>query len=1330
MQIDIKDIEVLGHFFEVAIKRGILHYLIANEYIAATNPNLARWHAHRISKLIFFLQKALNITDPNQEAIVNAYAAHILISGYGLGWTTIREWLKQTQHSIGILSHKTKSKLILERLWCPLSWPSEICENDSVGTFWQAMDIQGPRNENWRRTGEPVNADFLALFSLQHAKSRSESVGTPANNLLLCLEFSKNVAPKIPDFRESDAHLEELLAYHRRIESRSIFSKINAEVSEGQFVLNNDIISRISYFTGKDKPLYKLCQGASYATNFIRRMRENHQPVEPVLATVLAVTPDGIEGMTAKFIGTTPEPDPRVKLMQELGRGYVKQKVHNQSEPDRAAQLTSLLKRLERSLPQSIRSALPKNIANLNLDAPLIIKSSEQITGYVNPADKHSRAEVLGWLPESTPELTAWFGGSLHQSITDTLVASDLTDKLSLRDLHGAAIHAAIHSIPKDELRVLGLEGNPGIGKTHALISAVKTIKDGVLFLYLSPRVVINNEVISKFVDDVDTVAMSCNDIINRGASTWLRQQAIVADAAHATPAHRIDGGVIWTPRPHLKRPQTNIAYLDQAAADAIDEKYSTTGNKRHQITEHTTLIETVPQEGVMRTLGRAARDLLEINPTLRRLVLTASIQGYKETQTAQNTLKGFAKSLFRHNPDENRGLNERQIFAQNISTIIIMVDEIAGDGAGAPLVHELYQLLNDQFFRCFRGIGHPSPFRLILVLADASLANEQVLASYLRDTKDAPEKVLISTGRPKSPFAIKIHPVPLANRSIPALHIMADSFPANSLQIEYQVNLKNIKLAPKVNTGQLESPHEAILRFAKEHIEGSKLVTAINLIFRHLPEIPANQQMLLFVQDKYFLRQLRNALLDDDKLNRLGIQIQRPSDLTAKTIAKLDSSVSAKLRRELMDPATRDTKRLILMTASGSRGISFPQATTIVAWVPRFAIEGGLMEIAQLIYRGRGGTGGDNYPRRLIMIIDDFSFIEPGAILEPEFFIRRKLDILSLLILLRATILTRIQGNSGLKQPLAVVPVGRIGLEIQARSFSDTIATFLQEARLYQGDSVGHNKDVIIAAESGVRALLTNQSWDINFYKQRGQDLLFLHKPHVLQNFIQDSTRPAALILDPTIPAKLPDYIFCSGPLWLENIEDINPSLSSEQLEFPLWNSYKQIINSALGKQLRYIANPESKFPALLQQTADKLCDILWLPVDAGDKQVYTKRHIASRKIWCIFPVDYIRFLSVIINPLTNEVRFQLETGDAESWLQVLRNVARLYRNPTVTHPVLPVFKDIPFLAMLINGVPHNFHSVLNNRLFMASNEFNLLNTLLLPGVESSLPPDTPYCN
>src|SRR5437868_3443517 len=76
-------------------------------------------------------------------------------------------------------------------------------------------------------------------------------------------------------------------------------------------------------------------------------------------------------------------------------------------------------------------------------------------------------------------------------------------------------------------------------------------------------------------------------------------------------------------------------------------------------------------------------------------------------------------------------------------SLIVVMVDELAGDGAGTPFVRAVAQWLSQEFIDPFEGRG--SPFRVVLIASDASLSNEVVLERYLEAGERAPDKILVS---------------------------------------------------------------------------------------------------------------------------------------------------------------------------------------------------------------------------------------------------------------------------------------------------------------------------------------------------------------------------------------------------------------------------------------------------------------------------------------------------------------------------------------------------------------------------------------------------------
>lgn len=74
--------------------------------------------------------------------------------------------------------------------------------------------------------------------------------------------------------------------------------------------------------------------------------------------------------------------------------------------------------------------------------------------------------------------------------------------------------------------------------------------------------------------------------------------------------------------------------------------------------------------------------------------------------------------------------------------------------------------------------------------------------------------------------------------------------------------------------------------------------------------------------------------------------------------------------------------------------------------------------------------VSGDDKARRLVMLINDFVVLEDESD-RSRLWLRQVSDLLTLLVMLRFTIYTRIKGDAGLRQQrLAMVPVGFVGDE------------------------------------------------------------------------------------------------------------------------------------------------------------------------------------------------------------------------------------------------------------------------------------------------------------
>src|SRR5690242_3372906 len=99
--------------------------------------------------------------------------------------------------------------------------------------------------------------------------------------------------------------------------------------------------------------------------------------------------------------------------------------------------------------------------------------------------------------------------------------------------------------------------------------------------------------------------------------------------------------------------------------------------------------------------MSDTTREMLALNPDVSRVVLTAALQGFREKGGGKTTMDALSK-LFKSKAADPAGIRERKAFAGRMPNIVVMVDELAGDGAGAPFVHAVASWLNSEFIECF----------------------------------------------------------------------------------------------------------------------------------------------------------------------------------------------------------------------------------------------------------------------------------------------------------------------------------------------------------------------------------------------------------------------------------------------------------------------------------------------------------------------------------------------------------------------------------------------------------------------------------------------------
>ena len=272
----------------------------------------------------------------------------------------------------------------------------------------------------------------------------------------------------------------------------------------------------------------------------------------------------------------------------------------------------------------------------------------EELKPFANPTDTFTLDDAAQRV-DTTPELDAFFDGSARIAVGDAMrVIAKGKPELSLRDMHAAAIVAGMQKSKPGKLNVLALEGNPGIGKTTAIRTHLGDKTDGgYLFLYVSPRVVINRDVTQSLARHEDKsptgiLTVTTNAQLIAAAERWHKKQV---EQALDTP-RTIQGAVVADGVAGLRKPEGAMLVLDPEQEQEIDSEHAGSNIRKDTLSEHEDLVKERPLPGVLKGLSSTARELLELNPGVTRLVLTAALQGFRERGNQKTTIDALS-SLF-----------------------------------------------------------------------------------------------------------------------------------------------------------------------------------------------------------------------------------------------------------------------------------------------------------------------------------------------------------------------------------------------------------------------------------------------------------------------------------------------------------------------------------------------------------------------------------------------------------------------------------------------------------------------------------------------------------
>ena len=501
--------------------------------------------------------------------------------------------------------------------------------------------------------------------------------------------------------------------------------------------------------------------------------------------------------------------------------------------------------------------------------------------------------------------------------ISDELATQlDISPGATLRNAHAELIQKALLS----DKTYLFLTGNPGIGKTTAIANFLKDhLDEGCLFLYVSPRKQVNLDLIEKFKDS------QTGKLCDRRLFAINSNSTIIKDnLGKPTVQYYSD-----LRQDNFTSKQIN--FLNATSLEEMDNN-SEIGNKRrrlYQIAEDKIGDRGEKNAGVLLSLSQGIHRIIDERIS-NQIIATVSIQSLRATPSREKGDRNFTSvNTLRHLENIFKGAynsREKKVIpakmreiSQRIKHIFIMIDEITGDDSGVNFLKGI-----SQFLTKFKLSDYG--FNPKIIVADASIVDKDVITQHLSQTSPEPDKIYFRMAK-QTATPLSVQRFQFNKRE--AIAINANSYPASCLNITYHVFIECLKF----ESNTLKSPKNQLAKSVQSQI---------NADIQRLLDDSETEQILVYIQDKKRLQEL---------IDKIGQQ--RGEFIQDVDYLEIHANLS-EADKQKISQCKQDVK-VVFMTSSASRGLSFPKATHILVQIPRFQIERNLMEVIQVIYRARG---------------------------------------------------------------------------------------------------------------------------------------------------------------------------------------------------------------------------------------------------------------------------------------------------------------------------------------------------------------------------------------
>ena len=832
--------------------------------------------------------------------------------------------------------------------------------------------------------------------------------------------------------------------------------------------------------------------------------------------------------------------------------------------------------------------------------------------------------------------------GQVPQSLMDKL---GLSGNLDLRNAHGQLIQRELIS----DSHYIFLTGNPGIGKTTAIANFLKShLDDGFLFFYVSPRTQVNLDIIDKFKDknspnlcDDRILALNTHsNFISNNQGEYTVQYL----SNQRQGDFRLQSVHFHDSRTPMEVPPRRVDRLNRKTEDIIQDKGK--NNK-----------------GVLNSICEAISTVIERDYS-HNIIATASIQSLKKIYDT-DTLKHFQK-IFRnaYNQKEGRVIPQRmKAISSKIKNLFIMIDEITGDNSGVDFLHGISEILSD-----YKLTDSQHGFNTKVIIADASIVDKNVINQHLAEKSPEPDKIYFrKTSDNSEPLSIE-H---FRFKNLPSTIINANSYPAKSLSITYKAIVESRQY---IEDFRLRDKNSLIKSLQKEILQDIQALLNRTDV----------EQILVYIQDKQRLEELIAKI----KQHRQKFQ-------PFEDYIEIHSNTPESEKQQINQ--CKNQVKIVFMTASGSRGLSFPKAKHILVEIPGFQIEKNLMEVIQVIYRGRGDDKIDNQDKELIFYLAQKSVYYQDDLENQQLALQESvLSLLNILLILKASIFTRIFGHGNIgREKFLIIPIGGKSIFSAGERFSENIANLIkqlkQEHRRNRSDGLVEEVYLNLEKLLGSADFILRDTTNDNYL-----DLL---------KTFNNSFLKTCSSLDKLLDFGNIQLGYISGSLLVVPIPE-NTLEENYQMRILDITTYA---NQQLWQKMQIIRRRQS-YPENLRSAIKDAIELISKINQQVNKTQHLELSSKNSDQYYAFPLFTFISSGILKEYLTN----QPEEPEDKRFRDILATYIRLLYPVNNVLPIGDKYRDFPFVLFRSYSLAEMRKNIFMDKYLLTSNELNVLNLIL----------------